>query len=193
MIWAKNDTNAHAFSWRHFCKKKLKIIFFLPSRGARELKLLSFESETKTKSGCSKSLFSKKSPLTVCFHFTTIFKYYLKKVFKPMRTWRTKMHNKNIFQTKFFGSYCAHPLYDKFSLKFTWCDADQYLDFFYWNSGKIFPKIVSPIVEMRTANMKVRLLGRCDDKNSTYLLMGKSSSTNVFNVEFHKIDYFVFL
>ena len=39
-------------TWRHFCKKKLKIIFFLPSRGARELKLLSFESEAKTKSVC---------------------------------------------------------------------------------------------------------------------------------------------
>ena len=136
-------------------------------------------------------LWSAKRKLT--FNVSTIFNYYLKKVFRPVRTWRTKMHNKNIFQTKFFGSYCAHPLYDKFSLKFTWCDADQYLDFFYWNSGKIFPKIVSPIVEMRTANMKVRLLGGCDDKNSTYLLMGKSSSTNVFNVEFHKIDYFVFL
>ena len=70
MIWAKNHTNARAFSWRHFCKKKLKIIFFLPSRGARELKLLSFESETKTKSGCSKSLFSKKSSLSVRVHST---------------------------------------------------------------------------------------------------------------------------
>ena len=35
------------------------------------------------------------------------------------------------------------------------------------NSGKNFPKIVTPIVEIRTANMQVRLLGRCGDKNSS--------------------------
>ena len=51
-------------------KKKSKIIFFSPPGGARELKLRPFDSESKTTSDCSNSLFSKKSPLAVCFHST---------------------------------------------------------------------------------------------------------------------------
>ena len=43
-----------------FCKKKLKIFFFSPPGGARELKLQSFDSESKTTSDCSDRLFSKK-------------------------------------------------------------------------------------------------------------------------------------
>ena len=50
----------------------LKIIFFSPPRSARELKLRSFDSETKYSSGCTYTLFSKKSSLTVCFHSTNI-------------------------------------------------------------------------------------------------------------------------
>ena len=43
-----------------FWKKKLKIIFFSPPGGARELKLRPFDSESKTTSGCSNSLISEK-------------------------------------------------------------------------------------------------------------------------------------
>ena len=42
-----------------FWKKKLKIIFFSPQGGARELKLPSFDSESKTTSGCTNSLLTK--------------------------------------------------------------------------------------------------------------------------------------
>ena len=42
----------------------------LSQGGAGELKL-PFDSESKTTSGCSDSLFSKKTPLTVCFHSLT--------------------------------------------------------------------------------------------------------------------------
>ena len=56
--------------WRHFVKK-LKIFFFSLPGGVRELKLRPFDSESKTTTGCSNSLISKKSPLTVCFHSTT--------------------------------------------------------------------------------------------------------------------------
>ena len=51
-------------------EKKLKIIFFSPPSAAGELKLQSFDSESKITSDCSNSLFSKKSTLTVTFHST---------------------------------------------------------------------------------------------------------------------------
>ena len=54
-------------------KKKIENIFFSPPGDARELKLRPFDSESKTSSGCSNSLISKKkSPLTVSFHSTII-------------------------------------------------------------------------------------------------------------------------
>ena len=56
----KSWKNAHAYLWRHF-EKKLKIIFFSPPGGARELKLRPFDSESKTTSDCSNSLSSKKN------------------------------------------------------------------------------------------------------------------------------------
>ena len=52
-----------------FWKKKLKIIFFSPPGGARELKLRPFDSESKTTSDCSNSLFSKKITLNSYFSF----------------------------------------------------------------------------------------------------------------------------
>ena len=48
------------------------------------------------------------------------------------------------------------------------------------NSGKNFPKIVTPIVEIRTANMQVRLLGRCGDKNSSSYWLSNPSLTHFF-------------
>ena len=48
--------------------KKLENNFFSPRGGARELKLQPFDSESKTSSGCSDSLFSK----TICFHSTIV-------------------------------------------------------------------------------------------------------------------------
>ena len=48
------------------------------------------------------------------------------------------------------------------------------------NSGKNFPKIVTPIVEIRTANMQVRLLGRCGDKNSSSYWLSNPSLTQFF-------------
>ena len=56
----KYGTDAYAYSWRHF-GKKLKIIFFSPPSGARELKLRLFDSESKTTSDCSNTLFLKKN------------------------------------------------------------------------------------------------------------------------------------
>ena len=51
-----------------FCKKFI-IIFLSPPVCARELKLRQFDSESKSTSGCSNSVISKKkSPLKVCFH-----------------------------------------------------------------------------------------------------------------------------
>ena len=50
-------------------KKKLKIIFFLPPGGARELKLQPFDSESKTPSDCSNSLISKKITPNSLFSF----------------------------------------------------------------------------------------------------------------------------
>ena len=50
------------------------MVFSQPG-GARELKLQPFDSESKTTSGCSNSLFSKKTPLTVYFHFTIPYKF----------------------------------------------------------------------------------------------------------------------
>ena len=50
------------------------------------------------------------------------------------------------------------------------------------NFGKIFPKIVTPIVEIRTANtiMQVWLLGRCGDKNSNSYWLSNPSLTHFF-------------
>ena len=50
-------------------KKKLKIIFFSPPGGARELKLQPFDSESKTTSGCTNSLISKKITPNSLFSF----------------------------------------------------------------------------------------------------------------------------
>ena len=52
-----------------FSKIKLKIIFFSPPGGARELKLRPFDSESKTTSGCSNSLISKKITPNSLFSF----------------------------------------------------------------------------------------------------------------------------
>ena len=48
-----------ALKFRNIEKTKLKINFFSSPSGARELKLQSYESESKTTSGCSNSLISK--------------------------------------------------------------------------------------------------------------------------------------
>ena len=54
------DKNAQANSRRHF-EKKMKILFFLPPGGTRELNQAAVT-----------ACFRKKSPLTVCFHSTII-------------------------------------------------------------------------------------------------------------------------
>ena len=57
-----------------FCKKKIENNFFLPPGGARELKLRPFDSESKTTSDCSNSLFSKKITLNSYFSFYQLLK-----------------------------------------------------------------------------------------------------------------------
>ena len=61
------------YFWLNEMLRKVLHFFFSPPDGARDLKLRPFDSKSKTTSGCSNSLFSKKSPLTVCFHFTNLF------------------------------------------------------------------------------------------------------------------------
>ena len=51
-----SDKNAHVYSWRHFVKK-IENNFFLATNRP---KLRSLDSESKSTSGCSNSLFSKK-------------------------------------------------------------------------------------------------------------------------------------
>ena len=58
----KSGKNAYAYAWRHFVKK-MKIIFISPSGCARELKLRSFDSKSKTTSDCSNRFFPKKITL----------------------------------------------------------------------------------------------------------------------------------
>ena len=57
---------------------QMKIFFFSRKGGARELKLQPFDSKSKTTSGCSYSLFSKKITPYIFFH-CTIEKFYNKK------------------------------------------------------------------------------------------------------------------
>ena len=70
-IWAKNIwKNAHLLV-TSFCKKS-ENNFFLPPGGARELKLRSFDSESKTASIVVTNCFRKKPPLTVTFYSTSL-------------------------------------------------------------------------------------------------------------------------
>ena len=70
----KNPKNHLKYFFKHllvtsFWKIKMKIIFFSPPGGARELNLRPFDSELKTTSGCSNSSISKKITQNSLFSF----------------------------------------------------------------------------------------------------------------------------
>ena len=138
-----------------FWKKKLKIIFFSPPGGARELKLRPFDSESKTTSGCSNCLILKKITPNNLFSFYQWRRY--------------ELRNKNLFFRLNFLELLAREIKSK--------DNERFLSvWFLWNAPHSDKSVqhqdhtfsVPKIRQFNTSNASVQQTRQFSTKNRQF-------------------------